>query len=118
MKRREFITLIAGAAATLPLWTMLPYVARAAPPARSVTIGVIAPLSFPAVEGLRKGFRDISRGGTCGWNIVGPTAPPSDMSALRGNCCSLGWTQSLPGALPQRWARGRPRRRCRSSRRR
>ena len=59
MKRREFSTLIAGAAATLPLWTMLPYVARAAPPARSVTIGVIAPLSFPAVEGLRKGFREL-----------------------------------------------------------
>ena len=58
-KRREFSTLIAGAAATLPLWTMLPYVAHAAPPARSVTIGIIAPLSFPAVEGLRKGFREL-----------------------------------------------------------
>jgi len=58
--RRKFLaTLVGGAAAAWLLWTVLPQVARAAPPARSVTIGVIAPLSLPAIEGLRKGFRDL-----------------------------------------------------------
>ena len=38
---------------------MLSHTAHAAPPARSVTIGVIAPLSLPAIEGLRKGFREL-----------------------------------------------------------
>src|SRR5262249_54937357 len=38
---------------------MLCHTAHAAPPARSVTIGVIAPLSLPAIEGLRKGFREL-----------------------------------------------------------
>src|SRR5215471_8720058 len=33
--------------------------AHAAPPTRLVMIGVIAPLSFPAIEGLRKGFREL-----------------------------------------------------------
>jgi len=42
-----------------PLWTVLPHIAGAAPPTRSVTIGVIAPLSLPAIEGLRKGFREL-----------------------------------------------------------
>jgi hypothetical protein len=54
MKRREFITLLGGA--VLPL--ALRQAAHAAPPGRSVTIGVIAPLSFPALEGLRRGFRE------------------------------------------------------------
>src|SRR5215831_18836561 len=56
--RRALITLL-GSATAWPLWTVLPHVARAAPPARSVTIGVIAPLLFPAIEGLRKGFREL-----------------------------------------------------------
>ena len=38
---------------------VLPHTAHAAPPARSVPIGVIAPLSLPAIEGLRKGFREL-----------------------------------------------------------
>jgi hypothetical protein len=83
MEKARVHQLLGGAAAAWPLWTVLPRVARAAPPARSVTIGVIAPLSFPAIEGLCKGFRELGyiEGKTCGWNIVGPRAPPSDMSA-------------------------------------
>jgi ABC-type uncharacterized transport system substrate-binding protein len=59
VNRRAFITLIGEAAAVWPVVTALPRVVRAAPPGRPVTIGVIAPLSFPAIEGLRKGFREL-----------------------------------------------------------
>ena len=55
--RREFIPLLGGAVLTSPL--ALRQAAHAAPPGRSVTIGVIAPLSFPALEGLRRGFREL-----------------------------------------------------------
>jgi putative tryptophan/tyrosine transport system substrate-binding protein len=57
MIRREFITLLGAAVLTSPL--VLRQAAHAAPPGRSVTIGVIAPLSFPALEGLRRGFREL-----------------------------------------------------------
>jgi putative tryptophan/tyrosine transport system substrate-binding protein len=57
MSRREFITLLGCAVLTSPL--ALRQAAHAAPPGRSVTIGVIAPLSFPALEGLRTGFREL-----------------------------------------------------------
>jgi hypothetical protein len=65
--RRELLVALGGAAA--------PLAARAAPPARPVTIGVIAP-SIPAAEGLRQGFMSwaTSRGGTCAWNIAGSLA--------------------------------------------
>jgi putative ABC transport system substrate-binding protein len=53
MKRREFIGLIGSMAA----W---PLAARALPPAgKLTTVGVLAPLSYPAVEGLRLGFREL-----------------------------------------------------------
>jgi putative tryptophan/tyrosine transport system substrate-binding protein len=57
IRRRDFITLLGGAVLTSPL--ALRQAAHAAPPGRSVTIGVIAPLSFPALEGLRRGFREL-----------------------------------------------------------
>ena len=50
--RRELLAALGGAVA----W---PLASRAAPPTRLVMIGVIAPLSFPAIEGLRKGFREL-----------------------------------------------------------
>ena len=54
--RRKFLATLGGAAVA---WPLAPRQAHAAPPGRSVTIGVIAPLSFPALEGLRKGFREL-----------------------------------------------------------
>jgi putative tryptophan/tyrosine transport system substrate-binding protein len=54
MKRREFMTLLGGAAAAWPTVTW----ARA-PSGRSVTVGVLAPQSFAAVEGLQEGFREL-----------------------------------------------------------
>jgi len=53
MKRRKFITLIGGGAA----W---PLVARArAPAGKLVTVGILAPQSFPAVQGVLQGFREL-----------------------------------------------------------
>jgi hypothetical protein len=119
IRRRDFIALLGGAAAAWPLWTLLPRVTRAAPPARSVTIGVIAPLSFPAIEGLRKGFRDLGyvEGKNLRLEYRWAEGPPSDMSASRRNCSDSAWTQSLPGAHRRRWARDRRRRAYRSLRR-
>jgi putative tryptophan/tyrosine transport system substrate-binding protein len=54
--RRKFLATLGG---TVIAWPLAPRQAHAAPPGRSVTIGVIAPLSFPALEGLRKGFREL-----------------------------------------------------------
>jgi putative ABC transport system substrate-binding protein len=53
MRRREFVT------SFLTFASMLPNATEGAPLARTVTIGVIAPPSFPAVDGLRTGFRDL-----------------------------------------------------------
>jgi putative tryptophan/tyrosine transport system substrate-binding protein len=53
MRRREFVTSI------LTFASMLPNATEGAPLARTVTIGVIAPPSFSAVDGLRTGFRDL-----------------------------------------------------------